>query len=282
MKRTLWLVAAAAVVAALVGVNAYEPAPPPAPEMAALPTLARNPQLADRIQIIHAGAILDLERRGQTWCLAQDGGYPVLQAKANRLFDQLLAVRLSQPGPAQRAISHQDGAVTVIRVLAANGAGLGGIVMADHAAAAARFVAHQIGDPREWQASGPLDAPADPMAWIDRDILPLDPAGLKGAAISGAGEAFSVDAADAAARLTHLQGLAFSDIHPAAQMLAPETGRLVFALAGGGVLTVTVRAEADGAWLGFQATAPGVTNLPAGDWVFRYPAAAATVLQPPQ
>jgi hypothetical protein len=285
VKRFAWLAAAAAVVAILIGINAYQPAPVVALDMAAMPVLAHNVQLADRIQIVHQGAVLDLERRGQTWCLSQNGGYPVRPEMAQRLLDQLLALRLSHPSKPGRSGLRIDNpkdvhsALTGVRVLATTGAGLGALIVADHDPAATQFIAHQVGDPRDWQATGQLNPPTDPLNWIDPNILLLDPTAVTGAMVSHGKESFALDEEEAAGRLKALEDLTFSDVHPAAQMLIPETGRAVFTLTDGGVLTVSVRAQADQVWLGLHATTPGATNVPGGDWVFHYPPDALALLQ---
>ncbi len=252
-----------------------------------MPVLARNVQRADRIQIVRRGATLNLERRGQIWGLAQSGGYPVKPAMAERLLDQLLALRLSHPSTPDHAELRVDepreakATLTGVRVQAINGAGLGALIVADHDPGAARFAAHQIGDPRDWQATGALDAPADKLAWIDAHILTLDPARVTGATILRGAESFQLDADDAVARLAALQAMTFSDVHPAAQMLTTEMGQLAFALADGGALTVSVRMQGNELWLALSGTAAGATNIPPGAWVFHYPADAAAVLQPP-
>jgi hypothetical protein len=268
-------------------IDTYRPAPVVETELAAMPVLARNVQRADRIQIVRRGDVLNLERRGQVWGLAQNGGYPVKPAMANELLDQLLALRLSHPSTPDHTELRVDepreakAMLTGIRVLATNGAGLGALIVADHDPAAVTFPAHQLGDPRDWVATGFLNAPAEPMAWIDTRILPLDPARVTGATVQRGAAVFALDATEAVARLLALQAMRLSDVHPAAQIPAPETGRLVFALRDGDALAVSVMMRADQVWLGLQATAPGVVAIPPGAWVFRYPPDAVSLLQPP-
>jgi hypothetical protein len=288
VKRYAWLAGAALLIIALaVGVNAYRPSPPVEPDIAAMPVLARNIQRADRIQIVRRGATLNLERRGQIWGLAQNGGYPVKPGMADRLLDQLLALRLSHPSaPGHSGLRADDPAdaqatLTGVRILATDGAGLGALIVADHGPEATNFAIHPLGDPRDWQADGRLEVPADKMEWVDTRILPLDPAQITGAAVSRGSASFTLDGADAGARLRMLQALVFTDVLPAAQMRLAETGRLVFALADGGALTVSVHVQADQLWLVLQATVPGALNIPPGDWVFRYPADAVSLLQAP-
>lgn len=282
MKRYAWLGVAVAGVAVLLGINAYNPTPVATPDTLAMPVLARDPGLADRIQIVHQGAILDLERRGQTWCLAQNGGYPVKQPMAQRLLDQLLVLRLSHPNTtAHNGVrtdnpKDPDAALTAIRVLATSGAGMGAIIVADHDPAASQFPAHQFGDPKDWQASGFLDAPAGRMAWIDAMILTLDPSRVTGAFTAGV----AIGAANAVARVTALQAMKFLDVRPTAQMLAPPSHRFVVTL-DNGALTVDIRAQPDQVWLEFHSVAPGVIAIPAGNWVYRYPLDAAALLSPP-
>lgn len=278
MKRYTWLGVAVVGVAVLLGINAYNPAPPLAPDLLAMPVYARDPGLADRIQIVHQGAVLDLERRGQLWCLAQNGGYPVKQDMAQRLLDQLLVLRLSHPstvqtGPRTDNPKDPNAALTAIRILATSGAGLGALIVADHDPSASRFTAHQFGDFRDWEASGHLVAPASRMAWIDPMILKLDPAMVTGAVTAGV----SIGAADAVARVTALQAMSFVDVRPAAQMLIPPSRRFVITL-DTGTLTVDIRAQPDQVWLEFHSTTPGAVAIPAGNWVYRFPIEAVALL----
>jgi hypothetical protein len=288
MKRYVWMGGAGLAIAALLGVRAYEPAPVVASDSAAMPVLARNIQNADRIQIVHQGSILNLERRGQIWGLAQHGSYPVRPDMARRLLDQLLDLRLTHPNvPVHTELRHDDPAdanatLTGVRVLATSGAVLGSIIVADHAAGSTTFEAHQVGDPRDWEASGPLDAPADLLAWVEPRILAVGAGEVIGAKVSPGAGSFTLNGAQAQSRLAALQSLVFTDVHPAAQVPAIETGRLVFNLAQGGSVTVIVKAQADQVWLGLTASGSGLPALhvPAGDWLFRYPVAAASMLQP--
>ena len=266
------------------GIKADQPAPAAESDIAAMPMLARDPRRADRIQIVQGATRLDLERRGQVWCLAQNGGYPVKPALGERLVDQLLALQLSHPtAPAKPGPGRDDpnAGLTGIRVLAVNGAGLGAIVFADHDPGATIFPAHQLGDPRDWQAVGALAVSVDPLAWLDPRVLVLDPADVTGAMVYRGTEAFALDAAAAAGRRKMVEGLEFADVHPAAQMLAAQTGRLAFTLSDGRTLAVDVHADGDQIWLAFQATSGGVVDLPPGAWLFRYPAVAGSLLQPP-
>jgi hypothetical protein len=288
LKRLAWFAGAVViVVVAWRAFDTYQPAPVVETDLPAMPVLTRNLQRVDRIQIVRRGVTLNLERRGQIWGLAQNGGYPVKPAMAERLLDQLLALRLSHPSTPDRAELRVDepreaGAkLTGIRVSATDGAGLGALIVADHDPADPHFPAHQLGDPRDWQASGLLDAPADPMGWVDTHIIASPPPRVTGATVSRGAGSLTLDAAAATTRLAALQAMAFTDVHPAAQIQAADLGGLVFALADGGALTVNMGLQAEQVWLELTATTPGVITAAPGAWAFRYPAAVASLLQPP-
>ncbi len=287
LKWAVGLVALAAVATGLAASRDPAPQPLPAPtDMPAMPLLIRDLGAADRIQIVHAGTTLDLERRGQTWCLAQHGGYPVRPAMARRLIDQLLALRLTHPSaPGENHLRADDltagnAGLTGIRVLAQSGASLGAIVVAAHAPGARQFDAHQAGDPRDWQASGALETPVDPLAWVDPDILPIDPALVAGVAISNGAASFDLGRPDAQARLSTLAAMRFTDVHPAAQVPAERRGRLVFRLGGGGTLTAIVETAGPAVWLLLSTEGATPARIPGGDWAFRYPIAALSLLDP--
>jgi hypothetical protein len=294
MRRSLWIASAAAIVVVVTAglLTARPPRPAPLPiavDVAAMPVLARNLTLADRIQIIHQRTVLNLERRGQMWCLAQDGGYPVRPEMAQRLIDQLLALRLTHPGAATSASPRFDDPADVtatgVRVLATSGASLGAVIVAAHPAGAHSFPAHQAGDPRDWLAEGTLDVATDPLAWVDTAILPHDLA-ISGAEVSHGGDSFDLDAPAAQTRLAALRALEFTGIRPAQQVAAAPIGTVAFRLDGGGTLNVTVLqagiGPADAVWLRLTAQGPGADALHVapGDWAFHYPAAALALLEP--
>ena len=182
MKLALVITAACGVAAMVGGLIAVLPlaGPPATPGAAlALPGLAVKFGSADRIELVHAGQALWLERRGQVWGLAQEGGYPVRPDAAAALTGGLMTLRLLRKADgAPEALDAGDPAATgphggtLVRVLAVSGTVLGAIVLGSGPGDYARLP----GDTQVWTTSTHLDASADPDEWSGRELPPIDPA----------------------------------------------------------------------------------------------------------
>jgi hypothetical protein len=266
MTRTSLLVAAGIAAAVAVGalIVPQTPAPPaPAPPEPALPLLAATLREADRIELMHDGKVLWLERRGQIWGLANEGGYPVRPEAAAALIDSLVSLRLLRPaqgslaslGVADPAVPGHGGG-TLVRVLSVSGATLAAIIAGQPQPA--EFTARRPSDSQSWVASGPIPAPIDPAQWSDRHLPPLtgvsiEPgSGLDDAAVLGALAA----------------GLPFTAVRPAPQLHLPATTMIRLMLPTGSAVLTSGRIDQQ-AWLRVTGTAPWAAQLL--PWVFAVP-----------
>ena len=217
----------------LAGMLLDRPPDPSGPPLAC-PALAPRILTADRIELTQHGQVLWLERRGSIWGMARQGGYPVQQDRAAALLGPLLTTRLMTPAPAEP----QDAASgTSVRVLGTSGATLCAIVAGPEPAK----IIQRLGDTSRWVGSATIPGvSADPDAWSQHALPPLDPALVTAVVNDGGLGAQSV------AQL--LAALPFTDVRPRPQIHASPVRTLQLALnTGSAVLTVGV--QAGQAWL---------------------------------
>ncbi len=219
-RRVLLLIAAAAALGAGAATYAVLPEPQPVTSPGlALPSLAANYAAADRIEITHAGRDLWLERRGQVWGLAGEGGYPVERSAAESLTAGLLTMRFLQPagtdpGAAGLADPHGPSANsgTLIRVLSTSGAVLGAIIVSEKPGNLVR----RPGEDTVWQASTHVHGSVDPADWNTGRLPPIAAFMAKDASMPAI-----------------LADLAFTDVRAAPQVHPPVTHTLRLTLRDG-------------------------------------------------
>jgi hypothetical protein len=275
MTRTFLLVAAGAAAAVAVGALVLPQTPTPiapAPPEPALPLLAANLREADRIELMHDGKVLWLERRGQIWGLANEGGYPVRPEAAAALIDSLTSLRLLRPAQGSLAsLGLGDPAVpghgggTLVRVLSVSGATLASIIAGQPQPA--EFTARRPQDGESWVTSGPIPASIDPAQWSDRSLPPLTGATIE----PGSG----LD--DAAVVAALAAGLPFTAVRPAPQLHPPATVTVRLALPAGSVVLTAGRID-NQAWVRVTGSAPWAARLL--PWVFAVP--TDSPLAPPE
>lgn len=232
-----------------------QPSRPAGPPPLAFPALAARFGSADRIELVHAGQVLWLERRGQVWGLAQQGGYPVRPGLAEKLTDALTAARLVQPatgtpealGLGDPFKPEESGGVYV-RVLGTTGATLAALVTQSHPSAVMR----RPGDPQAWQVSNTIDVPARPEDWSQHALPPLDPAQIRAVPDDGGLGTEAVAKA--------LAGLPVTEIRPAPQA-HPVPFRTVQLTLAGGSAVLTVGREHGQPWLQVSGTSGWASRL---------------------
>ncbi len=267
---------------------------PPRP---ALPTLTQQLPVAARVTIAQEAHTVTLERRGQSWTLAERSGYPVKQDMVHELLDGLAELRLMEPRTADPALLGRlglDDAGTRIAVLAADGSPIGAVI-AGHvkmrAAGPAELYLRLVGQPQSWLAQGTVPASANPEDWLGHDILTIDPAQViavrftrgddvlalrrngGGVTVETPADAPPVDAAHAANTFAALSHVSFTDVRPAAQVHAAPIGTAQFTLRDGTVITATVGSAEGAVWTQFAAAGPQAGALQArlAGWSFAFP-----------
>ena len=244
--------------------------PEPLPQLA-FPTLAARFSAADRIELVHDGEVLWLERRGQLWGLARQGGYPVRPDLARSLEDGLLTLRLLQPiagtpdelGLADPFRPGEHGGV-LVRVLGTSGATLCSVILRTKPGKVVR----RPNDPQAWATNTALSVPADAESWSQHALPPLDPA-----------EIISItrDGDDTPALSQALAGaLPFTDVqpaplhHPAAMQTTEVTLR-------SGTAILTLGMEDGQPWLSVSGTSQWARQL--GAYAFALPPSSPLLTQ---
>ncbi len=292
----LWMLGAASLAGGwAVSRPAETGALPPRP---ALPALTRLLPGADRIIIARGSHTVTLERRGQSWALADRGGYPIKQDMVHELLNGLVELRLLEPRTADPALLGRlgldDASGTRITVLAADGTPVGA-VMAGHgrvrAAGPAELYVRPEGQPQSWLAQGTVPASANPADWLEHGILAIDPAQViavrftrgedvlalrrngGGVVVETPADPPPVDAARAANTFAALSHVSFTDVRPAPQVHAAPIGTAQFTLRDGTVITAGVGAAEGAVWTQFAAAGPQAATLQArlAGWSFAFP-----------
>ena len=231
------------------------PAPPEPPALA-FPALAGRIATADRVELVHAGHVLWLERRGQVWGLARQGGYPARPGLADALMGALLSLRLMSPAPGSPAslglddpFGVGDESGTFVRVLGTSGATLCAVIVGP----VGGTVIRRPGDEQAWHVNTAVSAPPDAESWSQQILPPLDPAQPPTVVDGGGLDAPTVIKALAA-------GLAFTDVRPAPQS-HPTTARVIELGLATGTAVLTVGMEDGTPWLRVSGTSAWAIQL---------------------
>ena len=230
----------------------------PAPAEAspvAFPALASRIASADRIELVHAGHVLWLQRRGQVWGLARQSGYPVRAGMTEALFTALLTLRVLTPAPEAFEDLHLAdpfapgaGSGTFVRILGTTGAVLCTVIVGNPGSSVIR----RPGDNHAWVANNAITAPADEADWSQHALPPLDPADIRAVLDDGG-------LGDDAARRAVAE-IPFTDAAPAPQH-HPAPSRIVQLVLASGTAVLTVGMEQGQPWLLVSGTSTGASRL---------------------
>jgi hypothetical protein len=255
--RMRFLVVAAvglALTAAVAG-TLLDPAPPPAPPSIAFPALVARVASADRIELVHGGKVLWLERRGQVWGLARQGGYPARPGLAEALMYALLTMQMLKPAPGTfdtlrlaDPFAPGDASGTLVRVLDVSGAVLCAVIVGPPGSTIVR----RPGDDRASVANTPVTAPADAPSWSQQNLPPLDPGEIR--AVLDDGGLSDSEVRQAVAQIE------FVDAGPAPQHRAAPARTIQLELTPG-TAVLTVSMEQGQPWLVVSGTAPWASRL---------------------
>ena len=158
------------------------------------PGLAERLTQARRVEIVHQGKTLVIERRGEapdaTWGLADRDLYPVQTSALRGLLTGLTELRLmekrtSDPAKFARlgvaSPDTPDGTSNLLRVLDSNGKSLAAVVLGHRRVRTQGKLSESVyirrpDQAQVWLAEGKLAISADPQTLIDRNILSIAPA----------------------------------------------------------------------------------------------------------
>ena len=166
------------------------------------PGLAGRLAQARRIEIVHQGKTLAIERSGDgpdaAWGLADRDLYPVQSRVLREFLTGLTELRLVEKrtadpaGFARLGVENPDmpdGTSNLLRVLDADGNSLAALVLGHRRVRTQGNVPETIyvrrpDQAQAWLAEGRLTVSADPQSLIDRDIINLAPARIAGVTVT--------------------------------------------------------------------------------------------------
>jgi hypothetical protein len=250
------------------------------------PGLASSLQNAARIEITNKGKILSLVRQGETWGIADRGGYPVQREKLREMLTgltELSFVERRTADPAQLARlglddpQKSDSTATLLRVLDATGKPIAELITGHRRVRTQGKVPESIyirhpGEERSWLAEGRLAVDSDPALWLDRDIMNIDHARFATVAVTRGDEKleFSRDGDHLVLKIPAehpplddfkleeisraLETLTFQDVKEAKDTPGEKIGEGVFVTTDGLRITATLFRAAAEIWARFEVT----------------------------
>ncbi|HET8997086.1 MAG TPA: DUF4340 domain-containing protein [Acetobacteraceae bacterium] len=232
-----------------------------------------------KIEIIHQGKPLVIQRNGDSWGLSDRNLYPVQETKLRGMLTALTELRLVEPrtsDPAQYSIlgvedpSAKDttGTSDLLRLIDASGKPIAAVIVGHRRIRTQGSVPDQVyvrrpGARQSWLAEGNLQVDADPQVWLDRDIMNIDHAQVV-RVVSTRGDS-QVELARRKDKLVvqspadhpkldaykledvarALELLTFEDVHKADGTPGTPIGHSVFTTSDGMTVTVTIYPPAD-------------------------------------
>ena len=235
------------------------------------------PGLADRLQdaaevdIAHQGKTLVIRRHGDVWGLADRGDYPVEAEKLRGMLTALTELRLVEPRSADPAAyaklglqdpNAPDSTADLLRVLDAAGKPIAELIVGHRRVLTAGNVPDEVfvrrpDEAQGWLAEGSLVVDADPLLWLQRDIVNIDHTSIAHVSVQRGNETLGFDAKDGKLTMTTpaehppldsykmddiargLEMLTCEDVQPGAAPTTGEIGQSVFTTTDG--LAVTTR-----------------------------------------
>jgi hypothetical protein len=277
----------------------------------AFPDLTGQLAQATAIDIRRGGKALLLRRQGDGWVLPAYGNYPARPETVHELLADLSALRLVEPRTAAAADYGRLGVEdptrpaafgTALSVLGAGGAPLASVIIgrsreAGPGDAPARLYVRKPAEAQSWLAEGALPAAVDFEAWVDLQILSIDPADIASVSVSRDGGRLLLtrdgDKLVLREPATHpplddnrvqditraLDMLTFADVRAAGPLPGSALGQAVFITKTGLTITAQVNAEANRLWAHFAAagatpaatTAAAALNAKLAAWSYALP-----------
>ena len=290
------------------------------------PGLTQRLQDAAKLEITSKGHTLALDRTDDVWGVAERGGYPAQSQKVRALLTGLTELRLDEPRTADPAFfsrlgladpTKPDNAGNLVRVLDKDGKTIAAVIVGHsqtRSPGSLAGVTHEtvyVRAPEQdqtWLAAGHVDAEADPLLWLQRDIMSFPPDKIARVEIAPAAPASGtapprlvftvkdgkltvteptdhpplddskVEAITHALDTVSLEDVRRADGAPAGQAQAVST----FDIAGGPTIAATIDKDDGAYWVRF-----GVSGKDADDlarrvqgWDYKLPAWKAQALMP--
>ena len=296
--RTLTVVAAIGAVALgggrYVGQHAMPGLQPVDRGVLMFPDLAPRLEKAKRIEIASHGATMVIEKTSDAWGLVNRGGYRVQATKLRFLLTGLTELRLIEPATDDPA-NHRNLGVedpggknansTLLRVLDGSGQPIVALIVGQHRARAQATLPDQLyvrrpDQTQSWLAEGALQPDADPLLWLDRDVMNIDHGRIAAVTVARGDAVLAFARPDGRLLLTTpadhppldeyrlqevsraLELLTFDDVRTDALPVGASIARSVFATSDGLAVSVVLFAATDPD--GARAGAIGAGNTTAG------------------
>lgn len=244
------------------------------------PGLTNRLDKTAKIEIIHQGKPLVIERSGESWGLADRHLYPVQETKLRGMLTGLTELRLVEPrtsDPAQYPIlgvenptaKDTTGTSDLLRLVDRAGKPIAAVIVGHRRVHTQGSVPDQVyvrrpGARQSWLADGNLQVDADPQVWLDRDIMNIDHAQVM-RVVSTRGDS-QVELVHSKDRLVvrspaqhpkldayklenvarALELLTFEDVRKADDRLGTPIGHSVFTTSDGMTVTATIYPSAAG------------------------------------
>ncbi len=155
-----------------------------------VPALAERGDDAARIEIASGDASVVLTRDGDAWRVESKGGYPADADKVRKLVTSLSELRTVEPKtarPERYALlalqwpdeeEHDDGFAprpTLVRIDGPDSGTIAAVVLGKptYDGGTTRQYARPLDGQRSWLVSAKIDAPADPMRWLNARFIEL-------------------------------------------------------------------------------------------------------------
>jgi hypothetical protein len=240
------------------------------------PDLAPRLQQATRIEVVHQGKPMVIEKRkiaGQVrWGLADRAGYPVQETKLRSMLTALTELRLVEQrtaDPTQFATlgvedpNSKESNSTLLRVLDGSGKPILALIVGHRRVRTGGNVPEQVyvrrpNENQSWLAEGSLEVDADPQLWLDRDIMNIDHSRIAKVVVTTGDQTLEFARASDKLALTApadhpklddykledvsraLELLTFEDVQPDAATPADPLGKAVFTTSDGLTVTASV------------------------------------------
>jgi len=255
------------------------------------PDLAPRLQKAKRIEVVHRGATLVIEKTGNVWGLVDRGGYKVQPPKLRGLLTGLTELRLIEPrtdDPAEYSRlgvedpNGKDAGSALLRVLDDGGQPIAVVIVGHHRVRTQGNLPEEVfvrrpDEAQSWVAEGSLQPDADPLLWLDRDLMNIDHLRIATVTVARGDAVLAFARRDGKLLLTTpadhppldeyrleevsraLELLTFQDVQTDAQPVGASIGRSVFATSDGLTVSAMLFAAADS-----QGAHPGVPGRTLG------------------
>ncbi len=264
----------------------------------AFPSLAAQLATASRVEIAGQGKQVTLVRTGESWGVADRAGYRADLPKLRALFSGLAELRLLEPRTADPALWGRLGVddptlkgstALALTVTTADGSVLAQTVLGHRSLRSAGGLPESVyirrpQDRNAWRAEGRLEADADPLAWLSRDLLNIKADDVTGVDITRGDTHLTLSLHDGKLALDNPPPGQLDDIRPieVAQALENLTladvqkgdlpgtrvGTATYTIKSGQPIAVRLSQDGKKVWAAFEG--PGAGTTLAG-WAFELP-----------